>query len=103
MAKYAVTTGEIVSAVKIYTTRFCPYCVQAKRLLGSKGVDYLEVPVDGDTELRQEMMALSGRRTVPQIWIGDRHVGGFDDLWAMDRAGQLDKALAGLPSHTINQ
>ncbi len=81
-------------AVEIYTTRFCPYCVQAKQLLGSKGVDYREVAVDGDAALRQKMMALSGRQTVPQIWIGDTHVGGFDDLWALDRSGHLDGLLA---------
>lgn len=83
-----------MSAVSIYTTRFCPYCVQAKRLLGGKGVEYHEIAVDGDSALRQKMMKLSGRHTVPQIWIGQTHVGGFDDLWALDRAGKLDAMLA---------
>lgn len=80
--------------VSIYTTRFCPYCVQAKSLLGAKGVKYREIAVDGDPEMRKKMMQLSGRRTVPQIWIGTQHVGGFDDLWSMDRSGELDVALA---------
>lgn len=88
----------MMSAVSIYTTRFCPYCVQAKRLLGSKGVAYDEVAVDGDSALRQKMMKLSGRHTVPQIWIGQTHVGGFDDLWALDRAGKLDALLAANPT-----
>jgi glutaredoxin 3 len=94
VAKYAIATGEIMPAVSIYTTRFCPYCVQAKRLLGSKGVEYDEIAVDGDSALRQKMMTLSGRHTVPQIWVGQTHVGGFDDLWALDRAGKLDAMLA---------
>ena len=94
MAKYAIAAGEMMSSVSIYTTRFCPYCVQAKRLLGDKGVDYDEIAVDGNSALRQKMMKLSGRHTVPQIWIGQTHVGGFDDLWALDRAGKLDTLLA---------
>ncbi len=69
----------MMPAVSIYTTRFCPYCVQAKRLLGSKGVQYDEIAVDGDSALRQKMMTLSGRHTVPQIWVGQTHVGGFED------------------------
>ena len=79
--------------VYLYTTRFCPFCVQAKQLLSSKGVDFREMAVDGSPELRLEMMELSGRRTVPQIWIGETHVGGCDDLWALERSGQLDKML----------
>jgi glutaredoxin 3 len=78
----------------MYTTRFCPYCVQAKRLLGTKGVKFDEIAVDDDPAMRQKMMKLSGRRTVPQIWIGAQHVGGFDELWAMDRSGELDAVLA---------
>ena len=79
--------------VIIYTTRFCPYCVQAKRLLQQKSVQFTEVAVDGDRELRQEMMKKSGRNTVPQIWVGDHHVGGCDDLMLLERNGQLDKLL----------
>lgn len=83
-----------MSAVTIYTTRFCPYCVRAKQLLDHKGADYLEIAVDSDPELRQEMMAKSGRRTVPQIWIGQQHVGGCDDLFMLERAGELNGLLA---------
>ncbi len=79
--------------VLVYSTRICPYCMLAKRLLGNKGVAYEEVMVDRDDARRAEMMQRSGRRTVPQIFIGERHVGGFDDLAALDRAGQLDPLL----------
>jgi len=82
--------------VHMYTTPFCGYCAAAKRLLGHKGVAVAEVDVSRDPVLRQEMMARSGgRRTVPQIFIGESHVGGYDDLKALDRAGQLDPMLAG--------
>jgi glutaredoxin 3 len=80
-------------AVTMYTTRFCPFCIRARQLLDSKQVAYRDIPVDGDPQLRQEMMAASGRRTVPQIWIGKQHVGGFDELAALERAGQLDDLL----------
>lgn len=79
----------------MYSTQFCPYCQQAKALLDEKSVQYTDIPVDGNAQLRQEMMERSGRRTVPQIWIGDYHVGGFDDLWALQRQGQLDALLEG--------
>ena len=79
--------------VVLYTTRFCPFCTQAKQLLASKGVQYREIAVDNDPELRLEMMNLSGRRTVPQIWIGDTHVGGCDDLWVLERSDSLDSLL----------
>lgn len=78
----------------MYTTRFCPFCIRARELLSTKGVAYEEIAVDGDQGKRQEMMARSGRRTVPQIWIGDRHVGGFDDLWRLEQRGQLDELLS---------
>lgn len=81
------------TAVTLYTTRFCPYCVAAKQLLSSKRVDFVEIPVDGDREKRAEMTRLSGRQTVPQIWIGDAHVGGYDDLAALERQGRLDALL----------
>ena len=81
--------------VEIYTKFTCSYCVRAKRLLDSKGVQYKEVPVDMGGEPRQEMLARSnGRTTVPQIFIGGRHVGGCDDLMDLDRAGKLDEMLA---------
>ena len=85
-----------MARVLMYTTAVCPYCVNAERLLKSKGVQDIEkIRVDLDPQQREEMMRKSGRRTVPQIWIGDRHVGGCDDLYALDRAGQLDALLAG--------
>ena len=79
--------------VTLYTTRFCPYCVRAKNLLDEKNVAYNDIAVDADPGLRQEMMSRSGRRTVPQIWIGEQHVGGFDDLWELQRQGGLDELL----------
>jgi glutaredoxin 3 len=82
------------AVVKMYSTSVCPYCVMAERLLRAKGVESIDkVRVDLDPELRQEMMQRTGRRTVPQIYIGDRHVGGYDDLAALDRAGGLDPLL----------
>jgi glutaredoxin 3 len=81
--------------VTMYSTAVCPYCVQAERLLGAKGVtDIQKVRIDLDPARRGEMMARSGRRTVPQIWIDDLHVGGYDDLVALDRAGKLQPLLA---------
>tara|TARA_B110000116_G_scaffold269285_1_gene284935 strand:- start:937 stop:1185 length:249 start_codon:yes stop_codon:yes gene_type:complete len=77
----------------MYTTQFCPYCVRAKQLLAAKDVAVEEVRVDLNPEERAKMMRLSGRRTVPQIWIGDTHVGGFDELWALDRKGELEPLL----------
>jgi glutaredoxin 3 len=83
-------------AVTMYSTGVCPYCVQAERLLTAKGVTAIDkIRVDLDPARRDEMMAKSGRRTVPQIWIGATHVGGYDDLVALDRAGKLAPLLAG--------
>ncbi|MCF7200462.1 glutaredoxin 3 [Pseudomonas oligotrophica] len=79
--------------VVIYTTAWCPYCVRAKALLDSKGVAYEEIAVDGEPALRAEMTQKAGRTSVPQIWIGERHVGGCDDLYALERAGRLDPLL----------
>lgn len=84
-----------MAAVRVYSTLFCPYCVMAKRLLEGKGVRFQEIRVDEDQARREEMMRISGRRTVPQIFVGDTHVGGFDDLSALDRAGKLDPLLQG--------
>jgi glutaredoxin 3 len=81
--------------IVVYTTPICPYCVRAKQLLARKGATYREVDVSRDDALRQDVMQRSGRRTVPQIWIGERHVGGFDDLYALDQRGELDALLAG--------
>jgi glutaredoxin 3 len=81
--------------VQIYTTRFCPYCVAAKTLLKRKGVAYDEIDVGSAIERREEMVQrANGRMTVPQIFIGDVHVGGNDDLQALERAGKLDALLA---------
>lgn len=85
-----------MSQVTLYTTQYCPFCVRAKALLDHKSAPYTEISVDGNSELRQEMMAKSGQRTVPQIWIGSTHVGGCDELMALERAGQLDPMLAQL-------
>ena len=82
--------------VLMYSTGVCPYCVMAERLLKAKGVDDIEkVRIDLDPEQRAQMMQKTGRRTVPQIYIGDTHVGGFDDLSALDRAGRLEPLLRG--------
>ena len=81
--------------VTIYTTPICPYCAMAKRLLVSKSVAFDEIDVSRDGAKREAMVAKSGgRSTVPQIWIGDRHVGGCDDLYALEQGGQLDALLA---------
>lgn len=80
--------------VVIYTKPFCPYCARAEALLSKKGVDYEEIIASMDPEKREEMRQRSGRMTYPQIFIGDRHIGGFDDLYALDRAGELDALLA---------
>lgn len=82
--------------ITIYTTAFCPYCFMAKRLLAKKGAEYKEVDVGADPQVRQEMMERAGgSHTVPQIFIGDTHVGGSDELHALDREGKLDPLLAG--------
>ncbi|MFA5921743.1 MAG: glutaredoxin 3 [Methylococcaceae bacterium] len=79
--------------ILIYTTNICPYCVMAKRLLDKKGASYTEINVDTQTGLREEMMRKTKRRTVPQIYIGDLHVGGFDDLYALEQQKKLDTLL----------
>ena len=79
--------------VKMYSTRFCPYCVRARNLLDNKQVEYTDINVDGAPGLRREMIELSGRYTVPQIWIEARHIGGFDDLALLERQGRLDQLL----------
>lgn len=83
------------SKVEIYTWKFCPFCIRAKTLLKHKGVDFVEYGIDGDEEARDRMAERGdGRRSVPQIFIDDQHVGGCDDLYALDRAGRLDPLLA---------
>jgi len=84
--------------IAIYSTGVCPYCVMAERLLRSKGAGEIEkIRVDLEPARRLEMTERTGRRTVPQIYIGDRHIGGFDDLSALDRAGALDALLKESP------
>jgi glutaredoxin 3 len=88
-----------MTSIMMYTTAICPFCVQAERLLRAKGVaDIAKVRVDLEPARRQEMMQKTGRRTVPQIYIGALHVGGYDDLVALDRAGKLGPLLAGEPA-----
>lgn len=82
------------AAVTIYTTPWCGYCARAKALLTRKGVAFTEIDVEARRELREQMIARSGRRTVPQVFIGERHVGGSDDLAALEAAGELDALLA---------
>ena len=85
-----------MSKIRIYTTPVCPYCVRAKSLFAKKGVTYEEIDVSQDAGIRTKMIAAAGgQRTVPQIFIGDRHIGGCDELYALDRAGGLDPLLAG--------
>lgn len=79
--------------VRLYGTRFCPYCIRARMLLKGKGVAYEDIAVGNNANLWAEMTSLSGRDTVPQIFIGDYHVGGYDELAASDRSGELDKLL----------
>jgi glutaredoxin 3 len=88
----------VVPAITMYTTAVCPYCIRAERLLHAKGVAGIDkIRVDLDPTLRIAMMERTGRRTVPQIYIGATHVGGYDDLVALDRRGELDRLLAGTP------
>lgn len=84
-----------MAKVELYTTTFCPFCTRAKSLLKSKGVPFVEIDVTDDAELRQKMVEMSGgRRTVPEIFINGKIVGGYDELKALDDQGQLDSMLA---------
>ncbi|ALG68272.1 glutaredoxin 3 [Beggiatoa leptomitoformis] len=80
-------------AVRMYSTRICPYCMMAERLLNQKGVQVEKILIDHDREQMQKMIELTQRRTVPQIFIGEYHVGGYDDLVALEVAGKLDELL----------
>jgi len=84
-----------MAEVIIYSSDYCPYCMRAKQLLAHKGVAFTEIRVDGQPEVRAEMARKAGRTSVPQIWIGATHVGGCDDLHALERAGRLDALLNG--------
>lgn len=79
--------------ILIYTTAWCPYCIRAKQLLSHKGVAFEEIAVDSQPDLRAEMTRKAGRTSVPQIWIDGSHVGGCDELYALERAGKLDALL----------
>jgi len=83
-----------MAKVTMYSTGACPYCVMAERLLTAKGVAIDKIRVDLEPARREEMMTRTGRRTVPQIYVGEKHVGGYDDLSQLDRAGDLDPLLA---------
>jgi glutaredoxin 3 len=85
-----------MAAVTLYTTRYCPFCIGARSLLDSKEVPYRDIAVDHDPGLRREMMDRSGRRTVPQIWVGEQHIGGYDELRLLDHEGRLDELLEGV-------
>jgi glutaredoxin 3 len=88
-----------MAPIEIYTTRSCPYCHAAKRLLARKGAEFTEIDVSGDPKGRNQMVARAGgRMTVPQIFIGETHVGGCDDLYALDQAGELDALLDDTPA-----
>ena len=90
--------GEAVAKVEIYTTSYCPYCVRAKSLLESKGVAFEEIDVTGNDAMREKMIELAGgRRTVPEIFINGRIIGGYDDLRALDDEGGLDRLLSEPP------
>ncbi len=83
--------------ITMYSTRFCPYCIRARMLLDSKKVAYRDIGVDSQPALRREMMQRSGRSTVPQVWIGEQHVGGYEDLARLERQGRLDELLQVAP------
>jgi len=82
-------------AITLYVTGWCPYCQRAKALLAGKQLSYTEINVEDDVKFREDMIARSGRRTVPQIFIGDKHVGGCDDLFALESRGELDRLIEG--------
>lgn len=95
MAKSQSADAKIMAKVVMYTTEVCPYCIRAEQLLQRKGVTEIEkIRVDLQPELRLHMVEITGRRTVPQIFINEQHVGGFDDLAALEQAGSLTALLA---------
>jgi len=82
-------------AIVVYASGWCPYCQRVRGLLAEKGLAFKEINVDEDGKLREQMIARSGKRTVPQIFIGEKHVGGCDDLFALDGSGELDRLIQG--------
>lgn len=89
--------------VLMYSTRYCPFCIRAKSLLNSKKVPFEDISIDGKGALRQQMIQASGRTSVPQIWIGDVHVGGCDELVSLERRGQLDSMLMSSEEGSSNE
>ncbi|MCA9544728.1 MAG: glutaredoxin 3 [Myxococcales bacterium] len=88
-----------MASVKVYSTRICWYCDQAKRLLAKKGVAFEDIDVSDDADARRWLVETTGRRTVPQIFVGDQAIGGYTDLAALDRSGRLDALLAADAAH----
>lgn len=84
---------DVSTGVVVFSSDYCPFCIRAKQLLQGKSVQFQEVRVDGKAQLRQEMAALAGKRSVPQIWIHGQHIGGCDDLFALESKGSLDGLL----------
>jgi glutaredoxin 3 len=82
-------------AITVYTTGWCPYCQRVRQLLAGKNLTFTEINVEDDSRFRDEMVARSGRQTVPQVFVGDRHLGGCDELFALDRSGELDRLIQG--------
>ncbi|HZF17948.1 MAG TPA: glutaredoxin 3 [Steroidobacteraceae bacterium] len=93
-----MNAGPSGAEILVYTTGWCPFCMRAKALLDRKGFHYRELNVEDDPVLREEMVKRSGRRTVPQIFVGETHVGGFDELHALDRTGRLDPLVSASPN-----
>ena len=87
-----------MARVEVYTTRTCPYCVRAKRLLEERGIPFEEIDVGDDDELRADLIRRTGRRTVPQIFIGGKSIGGFEELYALDSSAELSVMLKGNPA-----
>lgn len=92
MTEPAITPG-VAPKIVVYTKSWCPYCQRAKSLLTSKSLSFTEIDVEADARRSEEMIARSGRRTVPQIFFGERHVGGCDDLYALEGSGELDRLI----------
>jgi glutaredoxin 3 len=101
LARFVKTVSSVPANVVLYTTEYCSYCHQAKRLLTRKRVAFTEVPVEGRPDLRSFLISASGQRTVPQIFINGRSVGGFSDIAALDRRGELDRLLAAPPPEDL--
>jgi glutaredoxin 3 len=83
-------------AITVYATGWCPYCQRVRQLLAGKNLTFTEINVEDDAKFREEMVARSGRRTVPQIFVGGNHLGGCDDLFALDQSGELDRLIQGV-------